>query len=161
MSNGFDNIPLSVYTLFVTLETALFTILQWNFDIIGLITAYDFIGLSWIIMGIYLVVSAIIGYKYYLVAKSERVQTEFDWFNADSTTRWGMFGTIIGVMYVLTNAFPSITGDFTMDKEILITATEGIGTALITTGVGMVADYFLSIKLMTLDMFNEKLQKDE
>ena len=68
-----------------------------------------------------------------------------DWFSRKFTTM-GLLGTIVGIIFLLSN---SLGGDDT--SVIIAQLWTGLGTALYTTGCGVVANFFLSLQNFIID----------
>jgi small-conductance mechanosensitive channel len=128
------------------------------YGIFNIILVSDITFLSWIILGIYFIVSISIGRKTYAYCNPKGKQhrkpqnTNIEWFVRDELINVGLIGTIIGLMVVLGPAFaaidPSMTATIT---EALGFISLGVGTALWTTITALVCSVFIGAQLMNLE----------
>lgn len=111
--------------------------------------------ISWGILGVAFFASLHLGYKLksYTRAKllNEDVQQDFkvtEYF-IETCTSLGLLGTIIGLIMMVVGAFADL--DVTNQesvKESMLAMSEGIGTALVTTLVGLVCALLLRFQLV-------------
>jgi hypothetical protein len=108
----------------------------------------DVTYLSFVLIAVWLVTSFVIGYKTY----QEKDTSETTWFISDSCMTVGMIGTVVGFIYMLSGNFADINPeDINQMREIIGDMATGMGTALLTTLVGLVASLFLKIQLVNQD----------
>ena len=85
-----------------------------------------------------------------IVADRLRAPVEAGWFMVDLAIRLGLAGTIIGFILI----FSSLTGEKIVGEDalqqLLVSMSVGMGTALFTTLVGLIAATFLSIQYLVL-----------
>jgi len=83
-------------------------------------------------------------------------QTKKAWWAADACMAIGMVGTLIGLLIVLTEGFADVdTSSVEAMRVVIGTLATGMGTALITSLVGLISSFFLKYQLVTLETANE------
>lgn len=102
-----------------------------------------------------------------IYADKLRSPVELGWFLVDLAIRLGLVGTIIGFILIFTSlSGSSITGTSLVGpslqgpeglKELLVTMSGGMGTALFTTLSGLVGATLLSVQFMVLGRQSEHL----
>jgi len=110
------------------------------------IAASDQTHLSWVILGIFVATSIHLNYK---VFKRGR---DADFGVTDKATELcttlGLLGTIIGLIMAITGAFTEVdVSNHESLKEALVSISSGVGTALVTTLVGLVCAIMLIVQL--------------
>jgi hypothetical protein len=104
----------------------------------------DFTGISWGI--IFIFVSGTIFYGYRL-ARDENLGQGVTEYLCDLCTGLGLVGTIIGLMVMIGGAFEGIdTSDPNSIKSALVAMSSGIGAALTTTLMGLLAALLLGMQ---------------
>ena len=74
------------------------------------------------------------------------------WFVADGVLSLGMVGTLAGFLMVLYSTFQGLdVGDTDSMKKAIETLATGMGTALLTSLVGLVASITMKFQLVTLE----------
>ncbi len=92
-----------------------------------------------------------------IYADKLRSPVELGWFLVDLAVRLGLVGTIIGFILIFTSlSDTSIEGSEGL-KELLVTMSGGMGTALFTTLCGLVGATALSMQFMVLGRQSEYL----
>lgn len=85
-----------------------------------------------------------------IIADRLRAPIEAGWFMVDLAIKLGLLGTIIGFILI----FSSLTGEKVVGEDalqqLLVSMSAGMGTALFTTLVGLLAATFLSFQYMVL-----------
>jgi len=85
-----------------------------------------------------------------VLADRLRAPVEAGWFMVDLAIRLGLAGTIIGFILI----FGSLSGETIVGedalRELLVSMSGGMGTALFTTLTGLIAATFLSFQYMVL-----------
>ena len=109
--------------------------------------------------------------NFYLLFKSWQVKTglyfESDrygplWFTSDAMLSLGMVGTLIGFIVVLSSAFGSIDVANPAElKQVIASLATGMGTALVTTLVGLVHSIVLKVQLVQLEEGNAEAATNE
>jgi len=120
----------------------------------------DVTKLSFLIIGLYIVVSCFTGYWIYRKANGVNVstQTNVGWFISESMLALGMIGTVAGFILMLGGSFSDIdTSNPDTLKAALKSMALGMSTALYTTLVGLVCSQLYKIQLVILEsMRNER-----
>lgn len=114
----------------------------------------DVTKLSYLILISYIFVTIYIGKLTFHRPPEHLLTRKVDllWFYAQSCSDLGMLGTIVGFIYVLITAFSGLDfQNIEQAKEILKAIGLGMGTALVTTLVGLVANLFTKIQLANLE----------
>ena len=84
------------------------------------------------------------------------------WFVSDALMSIGMIGTLLGFLMVLTSAFTDIdTSDVEAMQEVIGQLATGMGTALLTSLVGLISSTLLKVQLVMLDTANNLGNRDE
>jgi hypothetical protein len=135
-----------LYTLQIAILAALGA--SWYFGYIDYVMNNDSTRLSVIILILFICSSVWVG----VLAVKDRPPTQILWFMADTLTGLGMMGTVIGVAMVLIPTLSSISStDVEVIVEALMVITGGVGTALITTIVGLGSAMLLKLELVILE----------
>lgn len=91
------------------------------------------------------------------VADRLRAPVEIGWFLVDLAIRLGLAGTIIGFILI----FASLSGETIVGenalRELLVSMSGGMGTALFTTLTGLVAATVLSFQYLILGRLTEQV----
>ena len=135
-----------LWTLFVAILAGLGA--AWHFGYVDYVLANDVTRLSVVILGLFLASSAWVG----VLAVKRKPPTKILWLAADTLQGLGMMGTVVGVAMVL---IPTLQGISSTDVEVIVEAlmviTGGVGTALITTIVGLGSAMLLKLELVILE----------
>jgi hypothetical protein len=123
---------------------------------VGLFVAHsDQTFLSWAILTMFFGASVHLGYKlkcYYgrNLLKKERVKDfKVTEYFIEQCTSLGLLGTIIGLILMVVGAFTDLdVTDQESVKESMLAISSGIGTALVTTLVGLVCALLLRFQLV-------------
>lgn len=121
------------------------------FNLIFFVWENDFTKLSFIIFAIFVASSSVIGFKMVSLRKGRRnkVSWEKEWFAAESMLSFGLLGTVIGLLYVFTSAFEDLDiGDVQAAQEVITIMASGMGSAFLTTAVGIVFSTLLKSQLV-------------
>lgn len=80
--------------------------------------------------------------------------TETMWFTAESCMTLGMIGTVLGFMFMLSTSFTNIDpSNAEAMKDVISAMAQGMGTALLTTFVGLVASLSLKVQMILVEAF--------
>ena len=148
------------------------TVLTWvgvgtayQFGFIDYLIATDITYLTFVIFGIFQLANAFLLYRSWQLKNGARFATDRYgplWFTSDALTTLGMIGTLIGFIFVLSQAFGSIdVADTEQLKMVLANLATGMGTALTTTLVGLVSSVILKTQLVQLEEANANAQVHE
>lgn len=137
--------------LLVSLYVALVPLGGYDF-----IIANDFTYLSFVNLTILVITSLWIGVR---VLRNQRRGTDLQWFLADSVLSLGMVGTLFGFLLVLYSTFDGIdVSDTESMKQAIESLANGMGTALLTSLVGLVSSIVIKLQLVILEDKDETLQ---
>ena len=134
----------------VALGGVLASVLSWYFfDLLSMIQEYDKTGISFGIMVIGFLMTFTIAF--YWDDLSEKVPDIY-WFVTDAVLSLGMVGTLIGFMMIMTSQFGSVNvGNTEEIKALLSNISQGMGTGLITTLVGLITSVWLKWQLVIVE----------
>ncbi len=104
----------------------------------------DITNISWVIVFILVVGSLYLGYR---VNSGERLNQGVTDYLAEMCTAFGLLGTIIGLIVMISGAFGSLNiSDPESVKVSLLAMSSGIGSALTTTLTGIIASILLTFQ---------------
>jgi hypothetical protein len=121
------------------------------FDFDKFLYENDLTKLSLVILLFFTISSIIVGYKIYkqFVEKVDTYTYETEWFVSEILVSLGMIGTVIGFIYMLYTVFGNLdVGDTSIIKASLSTMANGMGTALLTTLIGLTSSVLLKCQLV-------------
>jgi len=121
------------------------------FDFDKFLYENDLTKLSLVILLFFSISSIIVGYKIYkqFVEKVDTYTYETEWFVSEILVSLGMIGTVIGFIYMLYTVFGNLdVGDTSIIKASLSTMANGMGTALLTTLIGLTSSVLLKCQLV-------------
>jgi biopolymer transport protein ExbB/TolQ len=134
----------------------IYALSAWTLQSFGLFEALyhaDFSKLSFIIIGLFTLLTIYTGYLTYRISKGLKVletHIETCWFFAGEMPTLGLIGTVIGFILMLT-AFTGLdVSDVLSIQAALESMVLGMGSALLTTLTGMVCGFLLKLQLMNL-----------
>lgn len=105
--------------------------------------------LSWLTIAIWYAASFHLGYKVY--HKREKTDFTLTTYFTETCTSLGLLGTIIGLVMMVVGAFDKIDPTNQQSLNIaLSTMSLGMGTALVTTLVGLVCAITLQLQTMII-----------
>jgi hypothetical protein len=117
----------------------------WYFSFINFLYANDFTKLSFVIIAILFFTTLIIGYKYY----KNNHDFEIEWFTSEVVISLGMIGTVVGFIFMLYAAFSELTVDDPIKlQQSMMLMAKGMGTALLTTLVGLISSVLIKCQLI-------------
>lgn len=121
------------------------------FDFDKFLYENDLTKLSIVIILFFIITSIIIGYKIYkqFVEKVDAYTYQTEWFVSEILVSLGMIGTVIGFIYMLYSVFGNLdVSDTSVIKASLGSMANGMGTALLTTLVGLTSSVLLKCQLV-------------
>jgi hypothetical protein len=125
-----------------------------KFELFEALYNADVSKLSFLIIGVFALVTPYIGYLTYRLSKNLEVRewkVENCWFFANECQTLGLIGTVIGFLVMLGSAFVGLNvADVANVQHALETMALGMSSALLTTLVGMVCGVLLKLQLMNL-----------
>jgi len=117
----------------------------WYFSFVNFLYANDFTKLSFVIIAILFFTTLIIGYKYY----KNNHDFEIEWFTSEVVISLGMIGTVVGFIFMLYAAFSELTVDDSAKlQQSMMLMAKGMGTALLTTLVGLISSVLIKCQLI-------------
>jgi|AACY02.14.fsa_nt_gi hypothetical protein len=117
----------------------------WYFSFVNFLYANDFTKLSFVIIAILFFTTLIIGYKYY----KNNHDFEIEWFTSEVVISLGMIGTVVGFIFMLYAAFSELTVDDPVKlQQSMMLMAKGMGTALLTTLVGLISSVLIKCQLI-------------
>jgi hypothetical protein len=124
------------------------------FNFIHFLYAHDLTKLSVAILALFAATSSVIGYKLWKErdGKKKKYGYDVEWFVSEMMISLGMIGTVIGFIYMLYSVFSSLNITDTMAvQESLGKMAQGMGTALLTTLVGLVSSVLIKSQLVMVE----------
>ena len=119
------------------------------------ILANDFTYLSFVNLVILVVTSLWVGIQ---VVRKVKRGTDLQWFLADTVLSLGMVGTLFGFLMVLYSTFDGIdVTDTDSMRGAIESLANGMGTALLTSLVGLVSSIIMKLQLVILEDSHEKV----
>ena len=117
--------------------------------------------LTIVIFIIYWIAAIQIGVKSYKLQFKDEGYTDDDinmqWYLSDLVMSIGMVGTLVGFIMVLGSAFAEVDpSDTEAMKSVIASVATGMGVAILTTLVGLIASIFLKFELVILERDNAK-----
>ena len=117
----------------------------WYFSFINFLYANDFTKLSFVIIAILFFTTLIIGYKYY----KNNHDFEIEWFTSEVVISLGIIGTVVGFIFMLYAAFSELSVDDSAKlQQSMMLMAKGMGTALLTTLVGLISSVLIKCQLI-------------
>ena len=117
--------------------------------------AADASKLSFVILSIFTAMSGFVGFLTYQRWKGLPIKdthVDFCWFTANKLTTLGMIGTVIGFIMMLSLAFADLNvEDVASVQNAIEFMALGMGTALVTTLVGLTCGLLLELQLVNFD----------
>ena len=111
--------------------------------------ANDFTYISFAILAVLVVFTIKSLYQTYF---SDFKTSESQWFVADAVLSMGMVGTLAGFLVVLYSTFIGLdVGDTDSMKRAIEVLATGMGTALLTSLVGLVSSLIMKFQLVIID----------
>lgn len=117
----------------------------WYFSFVNFLYSNDFTKLSFVIIAILFFTTLIIGYKYY----KNNHDFEIEWFTSEVVISLGMIGTVVGFIFMLYAAFSELNVDDSAKlQQSMMLMAKGMGTALLTTLVGLISSVLIKCQLI-------------
>ena len=124
------------------------------FNFIQFLYAHDLTKLSVAILALFAATSSVIGYKLWKErdVKKKKYGYDVEWFVSEMMISLGMVGTVIGFIYMLYSVFSSLNiADTLAVQQSLGKMAQGMGTALLTTLVGLVSSVLIKSQLVMVE----------
>lgn len=110
------------------------------------ITASDNTGVSWATIVVFYAASLHFGLR--VRQEGIAAETALTKYATDLCTSLGFLGTIVGLVMMVCNAFPSINiSNAESIQRAIVAMAQGVGTALVTTLVGLVCAICLELQM--------------
>ena len=136
-----------LWTLFVTMLVV--TGIGIYFDAHNFLLDNDFTYISFINIGILYTFTLVCVVRTYM---KDFKTTDSQWFMADAVLSLGMVGTLAGFLAVLYSTFQGLdVSDTESMKNAIETLATGMGTALLTSLVGLVSSIIMKFQLVTIE----------
>ena len=134
----------------------------------------DATKLSFLLLGLFIIMSAWCGYKTWTLSKFidegqdephliDRIERlmEVGWFTSDLCLTIGMVGTVVGFIMML-SGFATVNIEEVQTVQLLIKELGvGMSTALYTTLTGLICGALLKIQYFNLNQAIDRIQKNE
>ena len=137
----------TVWTVLVSLVVAMYV--GYHFDAHLFLLENDFTYISFVN------ITLLLGFTLVCAAQSflkNNETTDMQWFLADGVLSLGMVGTLAGFLMVLYSTFQGLdVSDTESMKKAIETLATGMGTALLTSLVGLVASIVMKFQLVALE----------
>lgn len=123
------------------------------FNFIHFLYAHDLTKLSVAILALFAATTSVIGYKIWNERnEEEKYEYNVEWFVSEMMISLGMIGTVIGFIYMLYSVFSSLNITDTLAvQQSLGKMAQGMGTALLTTLVGLVSSVLVKSQLVMVE----------
>ena len=124
------------------------------FNFIQFLYAHDLTKLSVAILALFAATTSVIGYKIWKErdVKKKKYGYDVEWFVSEMMISLGMIGTVIGFIYMLYSVLSSLNITDTLAvQQSLGKMAQGMGTALLTTLVGLVSSVLVKSQLVMVE----------
>lgn len=152
------------WTLIVLVATALVSA-ELYLGVIDFVVNNDPTYISFGIFALFAISTVVTGSWCFQLQRGNKIDdTRFGplWFISDALMSIGMIGTLLGFLMVLTSAFTDVdTSDVEAMQEVIGQLATGMGTALLTSLVGLISSTLLKVQLVMLDTANSLGNRDE
>lgn len=119
------------------------------FDGIKFVWENDFTKLSFVIVALFILGSAMIGYKLFTNNKSEYSSYETEWLMSEHLLSLGLLGTVIGIFSAFYLSFKDLDiGNADKAQEVIASMATSLSVAMITTIFGLVFSMILKTQLV-------------
>lgn len=144
--------PLIFWWLFFWVQTLGYGIASY-FGMFQLMWAADFSKISFVIFAAHFFITLWLGVKTHTKMKGHKFREETGWFLAESMLTLGMIGTVVGFIYMIETTIGSLSGAVTVEslRSLVNALAYGIGTALWTTLIGLIASLCLKVQLNNIE----------
>jgi len=120
------------------------------FDFGNFLYENDFTKISLLIAALFAASTSSIGYK--LWTKKDHHTYDKEWFVSEMVISLGMIGTVVGFIYMLYSVFTGIDlSDTSNLQDSLAMMAKGMGTALLTTLVGLISSVLIKCQLVVVE----------
>ena len=130
------------------------------FDFHMFIYENDFTKLTLVIGTLFVICTSMIGYKNWnsKYRQLKKYHYETEWFISDVLISLGMIGTVSGFIFMLHSVFGNLNlQDTAAIQQSLGSMAQGMGTALLTTLIGLISSVLVKSQLVMVE--NEEIQQ--
>src|SRR6056300_396340 len=130
------------------------------FDFHTFIYENDFTKLTLVIGTLFVICTPMIGYKIWnsKYRQLKKYHYETEWFISDVLISLGMIGTVSGFIFMLHAVFGNLNlQDTAAIQQSLGSMAQGMGTALLTTLIGLISSVLVKSQLVMVE--NEEIQQ--
>ena len=122
----------------------------WYFNFGMFIYTHDLTKLTIVIAALFVATTIVIGYKLWNKVRNNQVAFyEKEWFISELCISLGMIGTVIGFIYMLYSVFGNLNiADTVAVQRSLGMMANGMGTALLTTLIGLISSVLIKSQLV-------------
>lgn len=138
--------------LFFWIQTVGYAIAAY-FGVFHLMWAADFSKISFVIFAAHLIITIWLGFKTHGKVKGVEFREDSGWFLAESMLTLGMIGTVVGFIYMIETTIGTLGAAVTVEtlRSLVSGLAYGIGTALWTTLIGLIASLCLKVQLNNIE----------
>lgn len=131
------------------------------YDLITYVYNKDSTYLTFVIVSIFFISQLIIGKYIWLISKGKQFADNFTkrlWNMSETFMGFGIVGTLIGFLIVLSTSFQNIDGMSAeaIKNTVIANLAYGMGTALTTSLIGLICALILKYQITAIEMQNEK-----
>lgn len=152
------NIFLKWWLMVTLIVVGISTSIYFNFD--TFLYENDLTKISLVIVSLFAICTSVIGYKIWnsAIKKIKDYNYETEWFMSEILISLGMIGTVIGFIFMLHSVFGNLNiSDTVAVQQSLGSMAKGMGTALLTTLVGLISSVLIKSQLIMVE--NEEVQQ--
>ena len=152
------NIFLKWWLMVTLMVVGISTSIYFNFD--TFLYENDLTKISLVIVSLFAICTSVIGYKIWngVIQRKKIYDYETEWFVSEVLISLGMIGTVIGFIFMLHSVFGNLNiSDTVAVQQSLGSMAKGMGTALLTTLVGLISSVLIKSQLVMVE--NEKIQQ--
>ena len=113
--------------------------------------ANDFTKISFVIMGLFVFGSAMIGYKVFSYTRDEELgyRYEGEWLISEHLMSLGLLGTVLGIFTAFYLSFRDLDiGNVEASQQVIANMASSLSVAMLTTLTGLVASMLLKTQLV-------------
>lgn len=143
------NIFLKWWLMVTLIVVGISTSIYFNFD--TFLFENDLTKLSLVIVSLFVICTSVIGYKIWnsAIQRKKIYDYQTEWFVSEVLISLGMIGTVIGFIFMLYSVFGNLNiTDTVAVQESLGMMASGMGTALLTTLIGLISSVLIKSQLV-------------
>lgn len=152
------NIFLKWWLMVTLMVVGISTSIYFNFD--TFLYENDLTKISLVIVSLFVICTSVIGYKIWnsAIQRKKIYDYQTEWFVSEVLISLGMIGTVIGFIFMLYSVFGNLNiQDTAAIQQSLGSMAKGMGTALLTTLVGLISSVLIKSQLVMVE--NEEIQQ--